>query len=518
MKEKSNKKYYKLKLREFNVTDCTKRNILEETKINIIKATIENIEFQKGDKIFKTISTTDNSIDDSIISLRNESKDFPFVNKYFMSLKPIKTINISVNNHWLHSDFPSCNKKQGNNYNSNINSSLKDVSINTNEICNYSLSLNNTSCQTNLISDSNCHNNNTKYNYKNSLEAIEIESLNNQILYENKNISIENKILNYDINYPAAKVSKKEVEIITNKSKSNVSNHCNIFYNDNLKKYNNKDLQYEFKSQNFKQIYSNLPEMIFKKHLIDLEVFKDFYENLIVEESYFYPCFGYMLHQIDINEKMRAVLIDWLSEVHLKFKFIPETLFSTVNLIDRFLSKKIISKNKLQLVGVGSLIIACKYEEIYCPNLNDFVFITDKAYTKEEIVLMEKEILETLDFKIANPSINKFYDLISINFGFSESEYFLGRYFLELFLLDYRINKYFHSVITCAVVYLVMKINKYPNYKLVNAFTFCSEKDIKSCAKEICFLVENIDSTNLLSVKNKYATKEFHEVSKNNIK
>lgn len=54
-----------------------------------------------------------------------------------------------------------------------------------------------------------------------------------------------------------------------------------------------------------------------------------------------------MKNQTDINEKMRAILIDWLIEVHLKFKLLPETLFLTVNLIDRFLEKELVFRNKL---------------------------------------------------------------------------------------------------------------------------------------------------------------------------
>ena len=56
---------------------------------------------------------------------------------------------------------------------------------------------------------------------------------------------------------------------------------------------------------------------------------------------------GYMTKQSDINEKMRAILIDWLIEVHLKFKLLPETLFLTVNLIDRYLEKEDIPRTKL---------------------------------------------------------------------------------------------------------------------------------------------------------------------------
>ncbi len=93
-----------------------------------------------------------------------------------------------------------------------------------------------------------------------------------------------------------------------------------------------------------------------------------------------------MSWQPDINEKMRAILIDWLVEVHLKFKLVPETLYLTVNLIDRYLEKVDVMREKLQLVGVTAMLIASKYEEIYAPEVQDFVYITDKAYSKQEIL------------------------------------------------------------------------------------------------------------------------------------
>jgi G2/mitotic-specific cyclin-B, other len=84
-----------------------------------------------------------------------------------------------------------------------------------------------------------------------------------------------------------------------------------------------------------------------------------------------------MSTQLDINEKMRAILIDWLVDVNVKFRLVPETLFMTVNLIDRYLSQRTVTRHKLQLVGVSSLLIACKYEEIYPPSLKEFVAICD---------------------------------------------------------------------------------------------------------------------------------------------
>mmetsp|Transcript_32763 Transcript_32763/g.31990 ORF Transcript_32763/g.31990 Transcript_32763/m.31990 type:complete len:122 (+) Transcript_32763:403-768(+) len=109
---------------------------------------------------------------------------------------------------------------------------------------------------------------------------------------------------------------------------------------------------------------------------------------------------AYMKNQRDISESMRAILVDWLVDVHRKFKLLPETLFLTVNIIDRFLSKRQIDRSKLQLVGITSLLISTKYEEIYPPTIKDFVYICDNTYAREEIILMEQQILFDLDFDI----------------------------------------------------------------------------------------------------------------------
>jgi len=96
----------------------------------------------------------------------------------------------------------------------------------------------------------------------------------------------------------------------------------------------------------------------------------------------------YMENQPHINERMRSILVDWLVEVHLKFKLVPETLYLTVNLIDRYLEREEVSRPKLQLVGVTSLLIASKYEEIYPPELRDLVYICDRAYTRSDVSTM----------------------------------------------------------------------------------------------------------------------------------
>jgi len=240
----------------------------------------------------------------------------------------------------------------------------------------------------------------------------------------------------------------------------------------------------------------------------------DIFHNLMKDEESVKPDSGYMKHQSDINEKMRAILVDWLIEVHLKFKLMTETLFLTINLIDRYLSTKTILRTKLQLLGVSALLISCKYEEIYAPDIRDFVYITDKAFTKEEILVMEYDILKQLDFNITIPSSNRFFDFIINYFVLKESEICLGRYLLEIFLLDNRMNKYTPSLVSCTVAYMVLKLKKYENYHDVYKFTTFGEVQLKECVKDICFLVDNIGNSSLQAIISKFSTKEMYEASK----
>jgi cyclin B len=116
----------------------------------------------------------------------------------------------------------------------------------------------------------------------------------------------------------------------------------------------------------------------------------------------------YMANQPYVNDRMRSILVDWLVEVHLKFKLVPETLYLAVNLVDRFLEKKEVKRTKLQLVGVAALLLASKYEEIYAPEIRDLVCITDRAYSKQEIVQMESDIVKTLEYNLTVPTVHSF--------------------------------------------------------------------------------------------------------------
>ncbi|KAE8037091.1 hypothetical protein FH972_009714 [Carpinus fangiana] len=112
----------------------------------------------------------------------------------------------------------------------------------------------------------------------------------------------------------------------------------------------------------------------------------------------------YMNSQPDINVKMRSILIDWLIEVHRRFELMPETLYLTINILDRYLSMKNVSRRELQLVGIGSILLACKYEESYCLQVHDLVCISDYTYSGDQILVMEKSILEKLEWFLTVPT------------------------------------------------------------------------------------------------------------------
>lgn len=170
---------------------------------------------------------------------------------------------------------------------------------------------------------------------------------------------------------------------------------------------------------------------------------EDILKSCLSVERQTQPASDYMAKtQKDIHEKMRSILIDWLVDVHYKFKLVPETLYLTVNLIDRYLEKKEVSRQNLQLVGVTAMLIASKFEEIYAPIVKDFVYITDNAYTKDEILLMEMQMLHTLDFEVNFTSAFRFLERFAKVAKVDSILLHLSRYFLELSLVNYHMLKY----------------------------------------------------------------------------
>lgn len=90
------------------------------------------------------------------------------------------------------------------------------------------------------------------------------------------------------------------------------------------------------------------------------------------------------------------------------------------------------------MVGVTALLIASKYEEIYPPELKDFVFITDKAYTKDDVLTMEFSILSTLSFEVTFPTSNRFLERYMKLLGNDIDAMNFAQFLIELGLIDIR--------------------------------------------------------------------------------
>ncbi|KAJ8766820.1 hypothetical protein K2173_008374 [Erythroxylum novogranatense] len=195
----------------------------------------------------------------------------------------------------------------------------------------------------------------------------------------------------------------------------------------------------------------------------------------------------YMHLQPDINAKMRTILVDWLIEVHRKFELMPETLYLTLNIVDRFLAVKVVPRRELQLVGISSMLIACKYEEIWAPEVNDFVCISDNAYIREQVLAMEKAILGKLEWYLTVPTPYVFllrYVKASVP---SDKELENMAFFLaELGLMQYPVViSYRPSLIAASAVYAARHtLGKRPFWtETLKHHTGYSEDVLICCAK-----------------------------------
>ncbi|XP_031114207.1 G2/mitotic-specific cyclin S13-7-like [Ipomoea triloba] len=193
----------------------------------------------------------------------------------------------------------------------------------------------------------------------------------------------------------------------------------------------------------------------------------------------------YMDSQPEINVKMRAILVDWLIEVHYKFELTSETLYLTINIIDRYLAARTTSKRELQLVGISAMLIASKYEEIWAPEVNDFVCISDRAYNHQQVLEMEKRILGELEWYLTVPTpyvfLVRFIKAAEADPAMENMVYFLA----ELAMMNYATMVYCPSMIAASAVYAARcTLHKSPAWnETLKLHTGFSEAQIMDCAK-----------------------------------
>ncbi|XP_038717134.1 G2/mitotic-specific cyclin-2-like isoform X2 [Tripterygium wilfordii] len=225
---------------------------------------------------------------------------------------------------------------------------------------------------------------------------------------------------------------------------------------------------------------------------------------------------SYMLQQFDINERMRGILIDWLIEVHYKFDLMEETLYLTVNLIDRFLAVQPVVRKQLQLVGVTAMLLACKYEEVSVPVVEDLILISDKAYSRKEVLEMEKLMINTLQFNLSVPTPYVFMRRFLKAAQADKKLELLSFFMIELCLVEYEMLKFPPSLLAAAAIYTahctLSGSRKWS--KTSEWYTNYSEEQLLECTRMMATFHQNAATGKLTGVHRKYCTSKFGHAAK----
>jgi len=206
------------------------------------------------------------------------------------------------------------------------------------------------------------------------------------------------------------------------------------------------------------QVVHNLDEEDIDDPLMVSEYVVEIFDYLREVEQTTMANPDYMENQAELEWKMRGILVDWLLEVHTRFRLLPETLFLAVNIIDRFLSAKIVQLDRLQLVGVTAMFIASKYEEVLSPHVQNFRHVADDGFTEEEILSAERFVLAALNYDLSYPNPMNFLRRISKADNYDIQTRTLGKYLLEISCLDHRFIGHPPSQVAAAAMYLARMV------------------------------------------------------------
>jgi hypothetical protein len=161
------------------------------------------------------------------------------------------------------------------------------------------------------------------------------------------------------------------------------------------------------------------------------------------------PCPYMSSVQTSINVKMRAILFDWISQVHtgvnapVALDGAPDPqdmLFRTLSHVDAYLSRKVVQRAELQLAGVACTLAAAGLDA--SNNMEDaelatwLAFVTDGACTAEEVRSTAREVHRVLGFSLHQPTVYTFLRRYLRRTGWTEESFSLANYLIELAAID----------------------------------------------------------------------------------
>ncbi|PWA46247.1 Cyclin A/B/D/E [Artemisia annua] len=260
----------------------------------------------------------------------------------------------------------------------------------------------------------------------------------------------------------------------------------------------------------------NIDEFDKNNELAEVEYVEEIYTFYKLSETE--GCLrDYMDSQPDINARMRAILLDWLILFHIKYGLMPETLYLTINIVDRYLSVTTVARTELQLVGISALLISSKYEEIRPPWVNDMITISDCAYSREQILAMEKAILSRLGWYLTVPTPYVFavrYTKVSLPSD-NEMENMVF-FFTELGLMDYLVTiRNNPSKLAASAVYAARcTLNKTPAWtETLKHYTGYGEDQLRDCAMSLVSFHARASENKFNAVYKKYVNPDRSVVS-----
>ncbi|KAI0340363.1 hypothetical protein BDW22DRAFT_1408612 [Trametopsis cervina] len=217
---------------------------------------------------------------------------------------------------------------------------------------------------------------------------------------------------------------------------------------------------------------------------------------------------AYMEMQKDLAWKMRGILVDWLIQVHSRFRLLPETLFLAVNIIDRFLSQRVVSLAKLQLVGITCMFIAAKVEEVVAPSATNFLYCADASYSEVDILQAERYVLKTLDWNMSYPNPIHFLRRVSKADEYNVHVRTIAKYLLEIQCLEWRLIGAPPSLMAAASIWLARLILGLPDWtpNLAHYSSYSERQIIPTANLMLNYILKSVRHN---SFYNKYARKKY---------
>jgi len=223
----------------------------------------------------------------------------------------------------------------------------------------------------------------------------------------------------------------------------------------------------------------------------------------------------YMSAQKEITDVMRAILVDWLVEVQESFELNHETLYTAVKMTDIYLSKKQVRKEDLQLVGATACLIACKVDERIPPMVDDFLYVCDDAYTRDQLMKMERKMLGVVGFDLGYSLSYRFLRRYGRVCRVTMPVLTLARYILEMSLMEYGVNvDVSESEVAAGCLVLAFKMKGIKGYGPTLAhYSGYQLSDLASMVEKLLVMMQKPAKENLKTVRSKYNHKVFHEVA-----